>query len=568
MIIELTVRNISLIAELRLALDPGLNILTGETGAGKSILLGALSLLLGEKASGDIIRTGCETASVEAVWQAGTIPEVEALLEASGLPACEDQALIIKRMLSRNGRGKCFVNGSYTTLAVLQQIGDVLVDLHGQHEHQSLLHRSRQRDLLDAWGGLSELRARVAQAYEQLRRCREARERLTMDEAQRVRRLDMLDFQINEIAAARLQPGEGEVLNEERSRLQHAERLINNVQEALEILHRREGASAREGISLAADMLSDLSQYDTAMGGMADDLRSAEAAVADVVGRLADFADSFEADPGRLEAVEERLDVLGKLKRKYGAAEEDILAFHEQARRERESLAQQDEELERLAREEAQSAERLALAARALSAAREKAGTELARRLEKELLELGFKQAVFHIQVRPREDAQGWIAWDGKSYHCGPAGADEIEFGISPNPGEEVRPVSKIASGGELSRIMLAIKVIAAQASQVHTMVFDEVDAGIGGATAEAVGRKLNALSGQNQVVVISHLPQIARFAHRHFLVQKAVEHGRTATMVTGLDAEGRVREIARLMAGDQLTETALRHARELIEKK
>jgi len=568
MILELTVRNISLIPELTLAPGEQLSVLTGETGAGKSILLGALSLLLGERASIDVIRSNCETASVEALFSVRHLPHLENILETHGLPPCEEQILVLRRTLSRNGRGKCYINGSYTTLAVLQKIGEELVDLHGQHEHQSLLHRSRQRDLLDTWSGLLEKRMQVTRAYEELRASREARERLTMDEAERVRRLDILNFQVDEINAADIQPGEVENLTEERSRLVHAERLLNTVQQVLEVLHRREGTAVRDGLAESADSLAALAAFDASMATLSDTLRSAEAMTVDVVERLSDFADSFEADPVRLETVEERLDLLHKLQRKYGGSEAAILAFRDKALTERDQLAHQDDELERLAEAEAKLAEKLAGLARGLSQARQLAGEKLAKQMEKELKALGFNQAVFRIQVTPREDPEGWISWEGKSYHCGPNGADDIEFLISANPGEEPKPVSKIASGGELSRIMLAIKVIAASAAQVPTMIFDEVDAGIGGATAEAVGRKLQALSQHRQVIVITHLPQIARFANRHFLVKKNVEQGRTSTTVEQLNSEQQVRELARLMAGDQITDTALQHARELIEKK
>ncbi|MCK5241150.1 DNA repair protein RecN, partial [bacterium] len=478
MISELKVHNISLIPELTVVFGEQLSVLTGETGTGKSILLGALSLLLGERASVDIIRTQCDTASVEALFHIQSLPQIGWFLEAAGLPACEDNMLILKRTLSRQGRGKCFVNGGYTTLQVLQKIGEELVDLHGQHEHQSLLQRSRQRDLLDAWAGLEGQRKQVAEVYEALRTSREARKQLSMDEAQRVRRLDLLQFQVSEIDAAAIQPGELEILQEERSRLLHAERIITSVQAVLEILHRCEGSAVRDGLAQSADLLADLTSFDTSMGPLSDILRSAEAMTEDVVERLSDFADSFEVDPKRLAEVEERLDLLHKLQRKYGQSEAEILAFREKAAQEKEGLTHQDDELERLAVKQEKLAGQLAQQAQQLSLARQKAAASLSEKLEQELKALGFNQAIFKIQVVPRIDPDGWITWDGHAYHCGPNGADDIEFLISPNPGEEPRPVAKIASGGELSRIMLAIKVIAASAASVPTMIFDEVDAG------------------------------------------------------------------------------------------
>jgi DNA repair protein RecN (Recombination protein N) len=532
MILELNIRNVSLISELRLEPGNGLAVLTGETGAGKSILLGALSLLLGERASMDSIRTGCETATVEALFDVAKLSRIGLLLEAHGLPPCQDQTLLLKRELSRQGRAKCYVNHGLATLNVLSEIGDELVDLHGQHEHQSLLHRDCQQDLLDAWGALNGLRSQVNKTYVQLRTSREARQRLALDEAERARRLDLLNFQVNEIDRAGLQPGEFESLSEEKSRLAHAERLLGTVQSVLEILYRRENMAVRDGLAESAESLAGLSAFDSTMGTLADELRSAEAQVSEVTERLSDFIQTFEADPERLAVVEERLDVLHTLQRKYGENEGAIRSFRDQAAAERESLGNQDEKVACLAKEEKRLTAELSEMAENLSSERRKAGEKLAGRLETELKELGFLQAIFKVKVLPREDPAGWIGWDGKTFRCGPRGADEVEFLMAPNPGEELKPVSKTASGGELSRIMLAIKAVAASAAEVPTMIFDEIDAGIGGATAEAVGRKLAVLAKERQVIVITHLPQIARFAHTHFQVIKSVEHGRTSTTV------------------------------------
>ncbi len=565
MILELNIRNVSLISELRLEPGNGLAILTGETGAGKSILLGALSLLLGERASMDSIRTGYETAMVEALFDVARLSRLGPLLESHGLLPCQDQTLLLKREISRQGRGKCYVNGGLATVNILREVGDELVDLHGQHEHQSLLHRDSQQDLLDAWAGLQELRSQVNKIHIQLRASREARKRLALDEAERARRLDLLNFQVNEIDRAELQPGEFESLSEEKSRLAHAERLLGTVQSVLEILYRRENIAVRDGLAESAESLAGLSAFDSTMGTLADELRSAEAQVSEVTERLSDFTQTFEADPERLAGVEERLDLLHTLARKYGENQGAILSFRDQAAAERENLGNQDEEVACLAKEEKRLATELSELAQRLSKSRREAGEKLAGRLGTELKELGFLQAVFKVKVLPREDPAGWIGWDGKTFRCGPRGADEVEFLMAPNPGEELKPVSKTASGGELSRIMLAIKAVAASAAEVPTMIFDEIDAGIGGATAEAVGRKLAALAKERQVIVITHLPQIARFANTHFQVIKSVEHGRTSTTVECLDNERRIEEMARLLAGGRITETARQHARELI---
>ncbi len=568
MILELHIRNISLIPELHLTAHAGLTAITGETGAGKSILLGALSLVLGERASADVIRTGCESASVEALLDVTRLPQLQSLLDEHGLPAGDDQTLLVKREISRTGRGKCYVNGGLTTVAVLEELGQELVDLHGQHEHQSLLHKGRQRELLDAWGGLETLRSEVRTAFERLRASREARERLSLNEAERMHRLDLLKFQVDEIDAAGIRGGELESLQEERSRLANAERMVGTLQGVLDVLHRQEETSVREGLGRASESLTSLIRYDSRLGEWVDLLRAAEIQLGEAVDRLLDYADGFEADPARLEAVEDRLDLLHKLGRKYGGTEEAILAHRDRAAAELDSLSHQDEQLEQLAKEEKVLAAELAEKARRLSLARQGAGKQLAQNMGKELKELGFARAVFEVRVAPVDDANGWIGWDGKTFRCTASGVDEVEFFIGPNPGEELKPLAKTASGGELSRIMLALKVVSAGAGGVPTLIFDEVDAGIGGSTADAVGRKLAQLAKTHQVVVITHLPQIARFGSAHWVVAKQVEHGRTATTVTALDPEQRIPEIARLLAGEPITETALNHARELLERK
>lgn len=564
MILELSIKNVALISELSFQPDDGLSVLTGETGAGKSILLGALSLILGERASSDLIRAHCETASVEGLFDSRLLKTLPAILVEHGLPACEDDTLILKREFFRNGRGKCLVNGSFTTLSVLAKIGEQLVDIHGQHDHQSLLKKELQRQLLDNWAGLQDIKQSVQVAYDKLKQSKTAREQLALDEAERVRRIDLLQFQVQEIEAAQIQPGEHATLLEERTKLGHAERLVGTATESLELLHRREEGAVRDGLAQSADALAGLTNYDSQMGNLADQLRSAEALVEDVVEHLSDFIDTFEADPARLEWVEERLDTLTKLERKYGETEEDILKFMAQASGELEQLNHQDETLEQLAAEEKKLTIALSDYARRLTASRNRAGKLLSERMAVELKALGFNQSYFEVNISQKADEQGWIEWDGATYKCGPHGADDVDFLIAPNPGETAKPVAKTASGGELSRIMLAIKVIASLASDVPTMIFDEVDAGVGGATADAVGKKLQQLSKKRQVIVITHLPQIARFGKKHFLVKKDVDHGKTTTSVEPLDKDRQIEELARLLAGDNVTDTALKHAKEL----
>lgn len=566
MIIELKIENVALISQLTFRPNSTFTVLTGETGAGKSILLGALSLILGERASADLIRANCEAASVEGLFDSAQVPSLALLLAEHGLPACEEDSLILKREFFRNGRGKCYVNGSLTTLGILQKIGTLLVDLHGQHAHQSLLHKDEQRLLLDNWAGLQQLNQQVEEAYHRLRYCKEAQAQLAMDEAERARRLDLLSFQINEIEQAELKPGEMDQLNEERRKLLHAEKIVTAIQAGLDVLHRREEGAVHDNLAATAQSLSALIDYDATLSTVVDELHQAGTLVDEVVNRLSDFIDSFEADPNRLEWIETRLDLLQKLQRKYGPDEQAMLTYHAQIQQELTALNVRDEQLERLVADEQQQVARLTDFSRRLSNERSRAGQALAQQMAQELKVLGFQQAEFIVKVTPRWDEQGWVKLDQQGVKCGPAGYDDIEFLIAPNPGETAKPVAKTASGGELSRIMLAIKVIASKSASVPTMIFDEVDAGIGGATAEAVGKRLHALADRHQVIVITHLPQIARFAGKHFQVQKHVEQGRTTTTVLPLDNQERIQELARLLAGDHITETALQHAKELIQ--
>ena len=561
MIVELNIKNVALISELNLVLGEGFSVLTGETGAGKSILLGALSLLLGERANIEIIRADCDRAVVEGIFSVTSSSDISELLAKHGLPEIEEQQLLIKREILRAGKSKCYVNGSLTTLSILHKIGERLVDLHGQHEHQLLMRSECQRDMLDTWGDLLALRLRVKNLYTRLKEVKSRKEKLTFSETERTRQLDLLDFQIAEIDKIDIKLGEISTLSQERNKLLYTERLANTCEQVLQYLHRQENIAVRDILAKSVVDLNKVVTYAPELEGVVDKISALEAQLEDVVVDLDDFMSSLESDPGRLEIVEDRLASIQKLTKKYGEQEEEILAYREKIIKEREQLRQQEENLEVINREEQTIIQELSQQSKLLSQQRKQIGEDLAEKVSQVLRTLGFKQAEFKVEV-----TSPWLLDENNlEIKWGPEGVDEVAFLISANPGEPAQPVNKIASGGELSRIMLAIKVIAAQADKVPSMIFDEIDSGIGGVTAEIVGRKLLELSLTHQVLVITHLPQIARFAKHHFKVEKKVVEGRTITMVKVLTQSEREQELARMLAGDSITDTALKHAKELL---
>jgi DNA repair protein RecN (Recombination protein N) len=552
MLRELRIRNVAVIETVAVPFEAGLNVLTGETGAGKSILVDALLLIRGARAQSDVIRSEADVATVEAVFDVEGNATVTAVLEAAGL-AIEGGELVIRRELTRSGRHRAFVNDSPVTVGFLERLGDHLVDVHGQHEQQRLLEPSAQLDLLDRFGDAETLRTRVGDLHGHLRAAETAIAELRRSVRDAAQREDLLRFQLSELDGARLRPGEEEELRIEHRRLQHAERFAAGLGEVADAL-RDDETSALDRLARATKVLRDLGRLDPAFTAPAESLDAASAQVEEALLTIRELRAAVVFDPGRLEAIDDRLDALTRLKRKYGDSVEAMLAFRERAAADLERLARHDE---LLAADEAQVASlRGEVLARAgeLGAVRRAAAARLSALVQKEVRALGMERAVFAVALEALPPDQ-----------LSARGLERAEFRFSANPGEDVRPLGRIASGGELSRTMLGLEVVLAAADRIPTMVFDEIDAGIGGRTAGALAEKLTAVAGRRQVLCVTHLAPIAAAAQHHVRVAKSVRAGRTRAAVGVLKAEERVEEIARMLGGDPPTAAALGHARELL---
>ncbi len=565
MLSELLIRNLAIIDEVQVPFQPGFNVLTGETGAGKSIIIHALNFLLGARSDIDLIRTGAETMVVEAVFDLRHCPQVRAVLDELGIEP-DDETLILSRELSRSGRSRCRINGRAATVAMLKQIGKALVDIHGQHEHQSLLDPASHLRFLDLFGGeeISQRKERYTQLYRQLLAIeREIRE-LQQSERDRIHRLDLLRYQRDEIDRANLREGEEEELLQERALLANAERIAERVSFALQRLSGDRGALDMLGDAIQA--LKEVSQLSEALQQWHEMLTQAFDSVQEVALELERSAARIEFDPERLEEVESRLDLIRQLKRKYGDSIAAILRYRQQIEQELQKLETSEERLEQLQKEWEQVRRELAEAALALSQVRQELARRLERTVQNHLKALMMEHARFKIAVDRIPDPAGLTLPDG-TFAFGREGVDQAEFLIATNPGEPFKPLSKIASGGEISRTMLALKASLQRAHEIPVLVFDEIDVGIGGRTAEAVGEKLREVSRYAQVLCVTHLPQIAALADWHLRVEKVTEGKRTRVLVTPLPEEERIREIARMLSGKQITTASLQHARELLAR-
>jgi len=552
MLRELRIRNFAVVETATVPFERGLNVLTGETGAGKSILLDALLLLRGVRAQGDVIRTDSETATVEAVFEVSKGSTAVSVIDEAGL-ALEDGVLVVRRELARSGRHRAFVNDSPVTVGLLERLGDHLVEVHGQHEHQRLLESARQLDVLDRFAGAEEQRDRVAELYAKYREASAAVERTRGAERDRAQREDLLRFQVSELDAARLREGEEEELRAERRRLQHAERFTTGLAEVAALLD-EDDASARSRVDRAARILSDLARLDPPFAAAADPLQTARVHLEESLSIARRLREEITCEPGRLEAIDERLDALTRLRRKYGDSEAAMLKVRDEAAAELRRLERHDEVLAAEERVQAELAAELQAAALALSERREAAAARLGPRVQRELRALGMERAVFVATTERGEPAT-----------VSARGLDRVEFRLAANAGDRPAPLARVASGGELSRTMLAVTAVLAARDGVPTLVFDEVDAGIGGGIAGVVGDKLAAAAEGRQVLCVTHLAPIAARAHHHLRVSKSVRAGRTRAAVAPLGGPERVAEIGRMLGGDPPSDAALRHARQLL---
>jgi len=563
MLRELSIRNLAVVEEAVVPFAPGLNVLTGETGAGKSIVVDALLLITGARAQLDWIRTGADTALVEAVFEIDSAGPVAALLDEAGHHPGDGQ-LVIKRELARSGRHRAFVNDGAATVGLLERLGELLVELHGQHEHQRLMEPARQLLLLDRFAEALDRRERVGALVRTWEEARAALDRLRSEMREGARQEDLYRFQLAEIDDVRLKDGEEEELRAERSRLQHAERIAAGLQETVDLLY-EEPQSATTRLSRAATLLRDLSRYEPDAAASVEAIEGAQAYLEDVVGRARALRDRAVFDPERLEQIDARLDTIVKLKRKYGDSVAAILAHRQEVATALDRITRHDAIAEEMERGVAAAAAAAGAEAAALSQARTRGAERLERLIQKEIRGLGMEHGRFRVALRREPAAAGELAAGPDGWRVGARGAESAELLLSANPGEDLRPLTKVVSGGELSRVMLAAKTVLAAADDVPVLVFDEVDAGIGGRVADVVGQKLAASATGRQVLCVTHLAPIAAYAGQHLLVEKRVGRGATRTTVTLLPAAARVDELARMLGGERVTEASRRHARELL---
>jgi DNA repair protein RecN (Recombination protein N) len=561
MLHEIHVQNYAVIDSLQVEFAPGLNLLSGETGSGKSILVDALGLALGGRASAEVIRSGQERAQITAVFRAEGRPPWSTWLEECGL--AQEEELILRREILASGKSRMLVNDQPVTLAAVKSLAGLLVEMHGQNEHVALFARDAQLDLLDQFAGVDEELRRVRELHTRLRELESEFDSLSQNEQERLRTIDLLSFQVQELEHAKIEPGEDARLEDEKRVLSNLERVRTAAAGAFSELYEEEGASCSR-LAAAMRQLEELRRYEPGVEPVLESLTGARATLEDAADFLRDYLGRLEANPQRLEEIEDRLALLDRLKRKYGQTLEEILAYGEKTRQELAKMEHADERRETIQRELEKATGDYGKAAEALSTERREAARKLTRLVREELAQLGMEKTRLEVHFESLLEGR-----------TGPRGIDEVEFRISPNPGEELRPLEKIASGGEISRLMLALKTVVginrpgagAARRTARTFIFDEVDSGIGGRVAESVGQRLKRLARDGQVLCVTHLAQIACFADQHYYVEKFERAGRTLTSVTHLATEkDRARELARMLSGSQITDAVLKHAAAMLK--
>lgn len=562
MLSVLRLRNFALVDELTLSFSPGLTCLTGETGAGKSLLADAILLLLGGRARGEFVRAGADEAQVEAILDLSMHPEVRDRLDELGL-SCDDDEISIRRLIPREGRSRIYINGSPVTAAMLQKVSEGLIELVGQGEHQSLLRPDGQLELLDAFGGHAELRQKMTEAYQRWRDLADQKKRLEEGERERQNRLEYLNFQIKEIEEAKLSPGEDIALSQEREKLRHVSRILSSVRAAESALYSGESCAV-DTVGAAVARLREVASLDwSTLGEAQRRLETALLEIEDVARDLERYGSSLEGDDGRLAEIEDRLALISRLSRKHGQGVDAILTRLEELQNEAELLLNHQERSQKIDEELLRAkgeAEKVALR---LSSARREAARRFSVAIEEILQKMGMPKAKMEISLGRHTPSEQDLIVDGG--RLGPSGVDRIEMLFAPNLGEGFKPLHRIASGGELSRVTLAAKVVLAQADPTMTSVYDEVDAGIGGRTARVLGDLLRKGAKGRQVLCITHLPQVAAFADAHLYVEKHEVNGRVVSRVRTLSGAERVAELARMMGGGSATARSLAHAEELL---
>lgn len=554
MLQTLRVRNLALVEDVTVEFQPGLNVITGETGAGKSVIIGALGLLLGERADKTLIRSGADQCLAEAVFQLSDSESVDAILDEVGLPPCEGGQLLVRRTLLANGTGKNFINDSSTTLQVLKRVGEHLVDMHGPYDHQSLLNTDFQLDILDAFGHLWDARGAYEKLYSEFRGLQTRRRELEGANEQEVQQqIELLSYQVKEIQDVAPAEGEDESLAKEQVQVANAQRILELAGAIQSSLVEGDG-SAFNGLAFAQKHLAELAGLMDAATEWKEQAVSITVQVKDLAETVEHAVRNIEGDPGRLQWLEERMALYHRLKRKYGGTVKDVLNHLEQTRVRLRDLESRGERLQELDRAMAVALGKATQAGEKLGKARRQAAAKLAKIITGELRDLGFQHGSFDIEMALAEP--------------GPSGLDAIEFAFAPNAGEPARPLRAIASSGEISRVMLAVKAVLADHDSIPVLVFDEIDANVGGAMGTAIGTKLDTVGRHHQVLCITHLPQVAVFGKTHFAVAKEVVGGRTRTLISRLEKDERVEEVARMLGGRDLTSVTLKHAREMLKLK
>lgn len=573
MLAELIIHDFAIIDRLCLRFGPGFNVLTGETGAGKSIIVDAVSLLLGGRGDVEWIRSGSDRSVLEGIFllEPDTQERLLPLLEQEGLEGEDPATLILAREIRREGRSICRVNGRAVSLKFLEEIGQHLVDIHGQTEHLSLMRVREHVDLLDRYGELWPLREQVSALVHELRAVRRELAELRRDERELARRIDLLQYQVEEIEKARLVPGEEEELTQERTRLANAEQLMALAEEAYQLLYEgsEDRSSALDLVQMAVRVLAGLTRLDASTQSLGEGAEKIGYQLEDLGALLRDYRDQIEFNPRRLEQVEERLALIRNLERKYGDSIAEVLAYAQRARTELETIQHSGQRIAVLEAEEDRLLHEIGRIGAELSARRREAGQRLAAHIEEELEELNMAQARFGVSLVWRDDPEGAYV-EGRRVAFDPTGLDRVEFLVAPNVGEPLKPLVRIASGGETSRLMLALKTVLAHADRTPTLIFDEIDAGIGGRVGAVVGQKLWGLTVEqgtgarrHQVLCVTHLPQLACFGDLHFHVQKGVTDGRTVATVRTLEGEAREQEIAAMLGA--VTDRTRASAREML---
>ncbi len=565
MLKSIFIQNFALAHNLQLEFQNGLNILTGETGTGKSILIGAISAVLGGRVFSEVVRSGAEKASVEAIFDTRHLPDLRHLLKEKGLEP--DDEIILRREISVKGSSRAFINDVPVTIGTLAEIGDLLVDIHSQNEHQSLLRKETHRYFIDSLGKLSPEIQKVSQAYQEVQKAREDLQNLEAQRKALAEKYELYQFQIQEIKKAQLQKEEDQQLENERKILMNAEKIYSLAAQFQEIVEGNKESNLSQLMGTAQHILLELSDFSQELKAISNEFASAKIIIEEAGRSIEEFQNHLEFNPKRLEEIEQRLATISALKKKYGKSIEEILNYLATIEKDLYLQENIDFEVEKCQKKLADKISVYSQSAISLSQQRKEVAKKLEQQVIALLKEIGMPKMKFRVDFTWQESETGICHYQGKNYQGDEWGIDQIEFYISPNPGEDFKPLARIASGGEISRIMLTLKNILADADRIPLLIFDEIDAGVSGQIALAVGKSIRQLAQTHQIICITHLPQIAAFGKAHYRVEKYVDNGRTFSRVNLLSGENRVKEIASLMGGKKLSEEILQSARQLIKE-